>query len=222
MPSTVVHVGFAALVGTALLSDYFDARAVLIVMGFAAFPDVDTFIGLWFLDGGHRTVLHNVLLPTALLAVVWWDVERREDSVILRRWGVSGYRVAWVGILGGWLVAHVMLDAFHNGVNLLWPLHDEFIDLSGHFLVSDQRGFEQTFLEIETAEDGGRAVAEDDSFGSSDEMHYYTGADPGPDADENAERWFYLFDRGEFAVLALSGYLIAGWRLFEKRRGEDP
>lgn len=218
MPSTLVHVGFGALIGTALLSDYFDSRAVLLVMGLAAFPDLDTFVGLWLVDGGHRTVLHNLVLPFALLAAIWWDVERREESFILRRYGAYGYRVVWVGILGGWITAHVLLDAFHNGVNVLWPFHDEFVDLSGHLLISDERGLEQTFLEFETAEDGSRAVSEGDSFGSSDEMHYYTGADPGPGADEDAERWFYLFDRGEFAVLALTGYLAAAWRIVGERR----
>lgn len=217
MPSTLVHVGFAALIGTALLADRFDARSILVVMAFAAFPDLDTFVGLWILDGGHRTALHNLVLPSVLLLGVWADANRGEHSVIRSQWGPDAHRVAWVGILGGWIVAGVLLDAYHNGANLLWPLHDELIDLSGHLLISDQRGIEQTFISLETAEDGSKQVAEGDSFGAADEMHYYTGADPGPDADADAERWFYIFDRGEFKLLALTGYLSAGWRLYEER-----
>lgn len=222
MPSTLVHVGFAALVGTALLADRFDARALLVVLAFAVLPDLDTFVGLWLFEGGHRTALHNLVLPTVLLVGLWADALRGRDSVLRSRWGPGAYRVAWVGILGGWVVAGVLLDAYHNGANLLWPLHDEFIDLSGHLLISDQRGIEQTFISFESGADGGTAVAESDSKGSSNETHYYTGADPGPDAEADAERWFYLFDRGEFMLVALAGYLAAGWRLYEERRPDFP
>jgi len=217
MPSTLVHAGFAALIGTALLADRFDARGIAVVVAFAVLPDLDTFVGLWVFDGGHRTALHNLVLPTVLLVGVWADARRGEESLLRSRLGPDAYRVAWVGVLGGWVVAGVLLDAGHNGANLLWPLHDEFIDLSGHLLVSDQRGIEQTFISVESATDGSTAVAEGDSRGSSNETHYYTGVDPGPDAEADAERWFYLFDRGEFLLLAVAGYLSAGWRLYAER-----
>ncbi|MGZ0746490.1 metal-dependent hydrolase [Haloparvum sp. AD34] len=222
MPSTLVHVGFAALIGTALLADRFDARALLVVLAFAVLPDLDTFVGLWLFEGGHRTALHNLVLPTVLLVGVWADALRGRDSILRSRWGPGAYRVAWVGILGGWIVAGVLLDAHHNGANLLWPLHDEYIDLSGHLLISDQRGIEQTFVSFESGADGGTTVADSDSKGASTETHYYTGADPGPDAEPDAERWFYLFDRGEFLLLAVSGYLSAGWRLYEERTPDIP
>lgn len=218
MPSTVVHVGFAALIAAALLGKHFDERALVVVMAVAAFPDLDTFIGLWLMDGGHRTVLHNVVFPSILLAVLWFDVFVREQSYVLRRWGAYGFRVAWVSLLGGWIVAHVLLDAYHNGVNLLWPLHDEFIDLSGHLLISDQRGIVQTFVEFDVGEDGTRQIAEDHSRGASDEHHYYTGADPGDDAPEDVERLFPIFDTGEYKLLGMTGYLVAAFRVWEHRR----
>lgn len=221
MPSTLVHVGLAALIGTALLSDYFDTRAILVVMAVAAFPDLDTFVGMWLMDGGHRTVLHNLVIPTTLLAIAWWDVKLRDQSWILRQWGAYGWRVTWVSLLGAWIVAHVLLDAFFNGVNLFWPLHDEFIDLSGHLLVSDQRGFEQTFIEFEADEDGGTRVSEDHSRGGTDDQHYWTIADMGPDADEDAERYGYVFDRGTYMVVALAGYFAAGFRIWEHRRDAE-
>ncbi|MFP8953229.1 metal-dependent hydrolase [Natrialbaceae archaeon A-arb3/5] len=218
MPSTLVHVGFAALIGTALLSDHFDARALAVVVAVAALPDLDTFIGLWLMDGAHRAVLHNLVIPTVLLALAWWDVRVRETSWILDRWGTYGWRVTWVSLLGAWIVAHVMLDAFYNGVNLFWPLHDEFIDLSGHLLISDQRGVEQTFVEFETGEDGSVGIGDDHSRGSTGEQHYVTVADAGPEADEDAERWGYVFDRGTYMLVAVTGYVTAGFRLWENRR----
>ncbi|WP_058366604.1 metal-dependent hydrolase [Haloparvum sedimenti] len=220
MPSTLIHAGFAALLAAALLTDDFDARALAVVVGAAVVPDLDTFIGLWLIDGGHRAVLHNLLVPSVLLIAAWVDVRRGADSRILARWGPGGWRLAWVSLFGGWIVAAVLLDAFFNGANLLWPVHDEFIDLSGHLLISDQRGFEQTFIEFERTADGGTAVGSDHSRGSTGEQHYWTYADMGPDADEDTERIGYVFDRGTYMVIALAGYATAGFRLLEARRGE--
>ena len=47
MPSTVVHVGLAGLVGAALLGDRFDTRAILFVMAATAIIDLDTLIGIY-------------------------------------------------------------------------------------------------------------------------------------------------------------------------------
>ncbi len=216
MPSTLVHVGFAGLLGVALLSRHFDARAILAVMAAAAFPDIDTFIGLWLMDGGHRTVFHNLVFPTIVLGVVLWDVYLREESYILNRWGAYGFRVAWVSIVGGWVIAHVLLDAFFNGVNLFWPLHDQFIDLSGRMIVSDQRGLVQTFIELERTVDG-TAVAAEHTRGTTEDTHYYTGVDPGPDAPEDVERWLPIADSGPLFVVMVSGYLAVAYRLLEER-----
>lgn len=212
MPSTVVHVGFALLIAAALLHEEFDTTAVVVVVAFAAFPDLDTFLGPVY-HGAHRTVLHNLFVPTAVLAAAVYDVRLREESLILRRWGERGYRLIWVGLLCGWIVAHVLLDAFFNGVNLFWPLHNEFIDLSGRLAVSDQRGIVQTFVELD-----GLSVTEEHSRGTTDDMHYYTGVDPGPDASEDVERFFPVFDRGTLAVVAVTGYVVAAYRLWESAR----
>lgn len=214
MPSTVVHVGLAALVGTALLSDHFDARAILVVMAAGAAADVDTFLGLW-IPGGHRTILHNLVWPALAVAAVWWDIRWRDTSLIRSRWGERGVRVVWVSLVGGWVVSQVLLDAFFNGANLLWPLHDEFIDLSGHLLVSDQRGLVQTFIDIEWGPDG-PAVGSEHSRGTSRETHYYTGVDPGPDASPDTERWLPIVDSGPLFVVAMAGYLVMAVRLIEE------
>ena len=212
MPSTVVHVGFGALVAAALLSTHFDRRSLLVVLGVTAFPDLDTFFGfVW--TGAHRAAFHNVILPLAVFAVIFWDVRFRDDSYVLSRWGARGYRLASVAVLGGWLVAGVLLDAFHNGANLLFPLHDEFIDLSGHLFLSNERGVVQTFISFD-----GFSIADEHSVGTTADTHYYTGVDPGPDAPEDAERLFPVFDTAELALLAVTGYIVAAFRL---RDGSD-
>jgi inner membrane protein len=207
MPSTVVHVGFAALVAAALLGTHFDRRSLLVVLAVTAFPDLDTFLGLVW-TGAHRAALHNVVLPLVVFGVVFWDVRLRDDSYVLSRWGAQGYRLASVAVLGGWLVAGVLLDAFHNGANVLFPLHDEFIDFSGHLYLSNERGVVQTFISFD-----GFSVANESSVGTTADTHYYTGVDPGPDAPEDVERIFPVFDTAELALLSVTGYVAAALRL---------
>lgn len=218
MPSTVVHVGFAALLGVALLGDRVTPRAVLLVMAAAALPDLDTVLGLW-VTGAHRTVLHNLVLPAFLLGILLWDVHWRETSYVLARWGRDGYRVAWVSVVGGWLVAQVLLDAFFNGANLLWPLYDQFIDLSGQFYLSDRDGLVQTFIELERGTNGeGLRIGADHVRGTSRDFHYSTGVDPGPGFPPDVERRFPIASQGTLFVIAVAGYLAAAFRLWEARQ----
>jgi len=159
--------------------------------------------------GAHRAYLHNLVLPLAVLALVAWDARR--DDGYLRRHGPRAHKLAAVGVVVGWLVAGVLLDGFYNGVNLLFPLHDEFIDLSGHLYLSDQRGVVQTFVSFD-----GFDVAPEDTVGTTADTHYYTGVDPGPDAPEDAERVFPVLDTGTLAVVAVTGYAVAAYRLWSR------
>ncbi len=105
------------------------------------------------MPGTHRAAFHNVwvvLIPGALLL---WDVKFREESYVLNRWGAYGYRVAWVTLVAV-LFAHILLDAFFNGVNLFWPVHDRFYDLSGKLMYTNQRGLVQTFVEFDSSTGG--------------------------------------------------------------------
>lgn len=217
MPSTVVHVAIAGLLGLALLGDEFDTRAILIVMGVTALIDLDTLIGI-YVPGTHRAALHNVwvvLIPGTLLL---WDVKFRAESYVLDRWGEYGYRVAWVSLVAV-LFAHILLDAFYNGVNLFWPVYDRFIDLSGKLVVTTDRGLVQTFVELES-ETNGVAVSPDTARGTTADTHYSTGFDPSRgDPDPAVERVFPIAETGERFVLTVAGYLAVGYRILEERRG---
>ena len=206
MPSTVVHVGLAGMMGAVLLGDRFDTRAILFVMAATAAIDLDTLIGMYW-TGTHRAALHNVFVVLVPAIVLFWDVRLREESYVLNRWGTDGYRVAWVTLVTV-LVAHILLDAFYNGANLFWPVHDQFFDLSGSLLISNQEGLVQTFTES-TAR------------GTTADTHYWTGFDPGPDAPPDTERQFYLAERGELFVVSVAGYLSVGYRIWEDRRDGD-
>ncbi|QLK26392.1 metal-dependent hydrolase [Natrinema zhouii] len=211
MPSTVVHVAFAGLLGVALLGDEFDTRAILLVMGCSALLDLDTLIGI-VVPGTHRAALHNVWLVLVPAAVLLWDGAVREESIARKRWGESAPRIAWV-TLAALLFAHILFDAFFNGVNLLWPVHDRFYDLSGSLLVTDQRGLVQTFVELDP---GG--LAESTARGTTENTHYRTGFDPARDEPATGvERIFPIAATGERFVLTVAGFTAVIVRIAEDR-----
>lgn len=213
MPSTLVHVGLAGLIGAALLADYFDARSVLTVMAATAFIDLDVFVGLVF-PGTHRAAFHTLLLPLALGALLYYDfrVRGRERSWVRARWGARGVRVGWVSLVAVTL-AGIAPDLFFNGVNLFYPVHDRFYDLSGHLIYSDQRGLVQTFVDFELR------PSDPEQIRTTENTHYRTGVDPSRDSEpEEVERIFYIFTSGERLLLALTGYTVVGMRLWTERR----
>ncbi|WP_226041739.1 metal-dependent hydrolase [Natrinema sp. DC36] len=214
MPSTVVHVAFAGLLGVALLGDEFDTRVILFVMGCSALLDLDTLIGI-VAPGTHRAALHNVWIVLVPAALLLWDGTLREESAVRDRWGTCGHRVAWT-TLAALLFAHVLFDAFFNGVNLFWPVHDRFYDLSGSLLITDQRGLVQTFVELE-----GSAVAESTARGTTENTHYRTGFDPTRDEPATGvERIFPIAATGERFVLTVAGLTAVLVRVVEDRRSD--
>lgn len=216
MPSTVVHVGLAGLLGIALLGDTFDTKAILVVLAATAIIDLDTLIGI-YVPGTHRAALHNVWVVAVPGALLLWDVKLREQSYVLERWGAYGYRVGWVTLVTV-LFAHILLDAFYNGVNLFWPVYDRFFDLSGKFIISNHRGIVQTFIELESA-NGGTSVADSTARGTTDDTHYSTGFDPTrEEPPEDVERIFPIAYSGELFIVAVSGYLAVAYRILEDRR----
>jgi hypothetical protein len=218
MPSTLVHVALAGLVGAALLAEEFDGRTIAVVMAATAFVDLDVFVGL-VLPGTHRAAFHTLLFPLALGALLYYDLRISERSRILDRWGARGARVAWVSVFAV-TVAGIGPDLFLNGVNLFYPLHDQFYELTGRLVYSDQRGFVQTFVEFDfelLTEPAARAT--DETVRTTENTHYRTGVDPSRgETTEDVERIFYIVTSGERLLLALTGYAVVGLRLLEERR----
>ncbi|WP_435154779.1 metal-dependent hydrolase [Haladaptatus sp. DFWS20] len=202
MPSTVVHVAVAGLLATSLLSDHFDGRAAVVVMAAAALPDLDTLVGLW-VPGGHRAVLHTLLIPMGIGALLLAD--RANGNWIRRRWGESGVRIAWVSLIS-LLVAGIGLDLFTNGVNAFYPLHDQFYSVSGKLQFSNEEGFVQTFIEPHAR-------------GSTENTHYRTGFDlaRGPDPNQK-ERVFPIVRSGRQLLFGLMSFGILGFRVWESRK----
>jgi hypothetical protein len=205
MPSTLVHVAIAGLVGTALLGSAFSRRAIVLVLAVAALPDLDAFVG------PHRALGHTFLMPAVLALLLVVDLRGRgEKSLIRRLGGTTGPRVAAVAVVG-LFVGGILPDLFTNGVNVLYPVHDAFYRVNGELLLSNQRGVVQTFVEL------GKGPV-----GTTESVHYSTGVDPTPgDEPENVERVFYVVQSGTQLLLVFLGFGVVAARLFEEGRGQD-
>lgn len=207
MPSTVVHVALAGLVGTALLANAFSRRTILLVMAVTVLPDLDTFLGL-VVPGIHRAAFHTLTIPVLVGAILLWDTRVREDSFV-DRYGPNARRVAWT-CLAAVVLAGIGPDLFWNGVNLFYPLHDRFYELSGKIVISNQRGLIQTIWE----------TAEHSSPGTTETVHYSTGVDPSPGTEpENVERIFPVVNGGIQMLIVISSLVVVGARLWETRNG---
>lgn len=220
MPSTLVHVAIGGLVGAALLTDQFDARAVAPVLAAAAFPDLDTFLAP-LVVGAHRSLLHTLLLPAGLAAVLAYDTRTTRAGAWLSarsstfrpgrvrgRWGTRGVRLAWVG-LASLLIGGIAPDLVTNGVNAFYPLHDAFYTVDGELVLSNHRGIVQTFVELSPEPDAP----------STGERTYVTGVDPSAGEEpENVERIFPVVTAGWQLLVVLTSACLLSVRLWESRR----
>ena len=192
MTSTLVHLALGALLAAALLEAEFDARSLGVVLAATAFPDLDTFIGI-----------------VAIGALIYYDTRHRESPVLSTPRAV---RVAWVA-LAAYAFAGIGPDLFTNGANLLYPLHDQFVSLSGHVWWTDQRGLVQTLWE--PASDGRGGTLR----GTTQTVHYATAVDPAPGPDPaEAERIVPIFDSGLQFLLLVLGAVVAAERLRRARK----
>ncbi|MCT9097535.1 metal-dependent hydrolase [Haloarchaeobius sp. HME9146] len=213
MPSTVVHVALAAIIGCALLGPAFSGRALLVVMGLTAFVDLDVFLG-FVLVGAHRAAFHTLLFPAALAGILAFDLLADRPSKLAARFGPHAPRIAGVAVVGA-VFGAIGPDLMTNGVNVFWPLHDQFYALTGKLHLSNQEGIIQTFVEFENGEPT-KKVAK----GSTREFQYYTGVDTNPDRTGEPvtrERIFPLVDSGVQLLLVLTGGFVSAARLWEER-----
>jgi len=217
VPSTVVHVALAGLIVAGLLpEEYFDGRAVAVAAGLTVLPDLDVFFGS-VIAGAHRSLGHTLFLPALLAGLVWLDL-RRETPLVVRLLGPGGGVVAGAGLVGTTL-AGIGLDYVVNGVNLFWPVHDQFYAADGKVVVSNQRGLVQTFLDLspEPPSDGGGGGG--GRKRTTQNTHYSTGVDPSRgDEPENVERVFPLVRSGWQLLLVAAGTVVVAARLRLSRR----
>ena len=219
MPSTVVHAGFALLVGAALLGRAYDRRAVLVLVGVVVFADLDVFTSL-VVEGSHRAMFHTFLIPLFVGTYLLADTRWREESLIRARIGDDGVRVAWVAI-AVFCLAAVGLDMFTAaGVNPFYPLFDQFYAFNGRIRWTSVEGLTQTFVEVKQESPdpatggGGGASVDVGQQGSSQEYRVGSGVDPtrGPEP-ANVERVFPVVYTGWQTSITVFGLVVTAVRL---------
>ena len=219
MPSPFVHAGFALLIAAALLKGAFDRRALAVILAVLLFPELDTFAG-WYLDGAHRALLHNLLIPIVAGGLLYYDIRLREQSWLRARFGDWGVRVAGVALFVH-VFAHVLLDYAHlDGVNLFYPLFDSFYRLDGELSLSTSEGIVQTFIEIAEDTETGHQHVDAGQTGTTDTVHVSSPVDPSDDGGEGPpERLFPFAWHGWQLYLIVAGlFTVAAKRL----QGDEP
>ncbi len=179
MVTSTVHAAVAFLLAVGLLGSSYDRRALAVVLGIVLFPEVDSAFGL-VMDGAHRTVLHTLLTSVVAAVVVYWDTSR-DGSWIRGRWGAYGVRLAWVGVFVH-TFAHLGLDWAHlSGINVVWPLVDQFVTLDGELYLSSTEGVVQTFVDIAVDPDTGQQTVDAGQSGTTATTHVSTPVQPEKD-----------------------------------------
>jgi len=206
MPSSVVHVAAALLLAGLCLGEAYSSRAALVVAVAAVVPDVDAFVGL-VVPNAHRAALHNAFVPLVLAALLAYDVRVRRTSWLRSRFGPHAPRVAAVAVLSIAFAA-TGLDFVTNGVNLLYPLHDQFYTFSGRVEFSSAKGLVQTFVQPV----GGPAS-------TTHNTHYSTIVNPSPPGAHAATptRIAPVVESGWQLWLAALGYGSFAWRALAGR-----
>lgn len=218
MPSTVVHAGFALLLAAGLLKGSYDRRALAVVLLIVVLPEVDSFLGP-VMPGAHRTVGHNFVFPAAIGVLLYYDTRLRSTSALRERFDDRGVHIAWVCLFVHFF-AHVFLDWAHlEGVNALWPLHDEFFRLEEKILLSTTDGFVQTFVDIELDPDTGERTVDAGGTGTTESVHVNNPVEP--DSPENLvdveaiDRRFPIANRGWRLYLIVVGVFAVVARRFQ-------
>jgi len=109
MPNWAIHL-LVPLLALLILGRKEDHKYILLLLPFAVFPDIDTFVT------EHRALLHNIFIPLVLVLI----------GISLKKMRTIFFITAF------YFASHVILDLFGGGVVLFYPFYSEmaFIDAS--------------------------------------------------------------------------------------------
>ena len=219
MPTSVVHAALAFVLAVGLLGAYYGPRALAVVLAVIIAPELDALLG-FVMPGAHRTVLHTMVLSAVLAGLVYWDI-RRPDSWLRNRWGDYGVRVAWVALFVH-VFAHIALDWTHlDGINILWPLVDQFVALDGELYISSE-GLVQTFVDVSLDPATGQQVVDAGQSGTTQSVHVSTPVQPTKEPEGPVDRRFPIAVGGWQLYLILVGaFTLIARRIQTPRRQHD-
>lgn len=210
MPPTLYNVALGVLVGLALLGAAFDRRSILVVAVAAALSDADAVVSL-LVDGATNAAFHTVFIPLVVGTAVLWDTMFAEHSRIMDRFGWWGARTAWVA-LAAWVFAGILPDlASESGVNLFYPLHDQFYSVDGAFYYSTEDGIVQSYIGL-----GDDHLIAVDRLGTTAEHHVPSWINPTGERglDLGADRRLSLVETGWQLVVvatAAAALVVRSW-----------
>lgn len=202
MPSVIFHIAIAILIITGIFEEKLNLKTIFLVIAVIMVPDLDALTEIFWL-GTHRTLLHNLYIPLILSIIFIYDFYIRDNSYIQKNWGIYGKKLTIVIIFCLTFVS-IGLDLFYNGVNLFWPIYDQFFILNGPIYYSTEEGLKLALFEIEKA-------------GPTSEVHLRTGFDMVQGTDPpNIERIFVLFGTGNQFLISVLAFIIVTWKLSKK------
>lgn len=219
MPSSLFHAALGALIGIAILEEDFDRWALIAILTAAILPDIDSFLAIWF-PGAHRVVLHNIFVVAVPALLGYYLFRVRDSSFLERHWGAAGERVFWTAVLVV-AAAGIAPDMFRSGVNLFYPMHDQFYRFTGNVLLSTQHGVVQTLFNVSDA-----------AIGTTQELYYSTGVESGKqlaadsggsggDASTPQDRRFPVFGNGMQLLLSILSFGIVAYQMHRHKSREN-
>jgi len=125
MPSFGWHFALTLLVIASLLKEN-ERKKALMLLPFGILSDIDAFIGI------HRATLHNIFIILAPIFAFLIVRHKKEESG------------KYFFLASSLLALHVLLDAFHTGVFLLYPLSKESYDFK-FWLGVNEKGLSASF-----------------------------------------------------------------------------
>ena len=128
--------------------------------------------------------------------------------------------MAWVALFAH-VFAHIALDWTHlDGINLLWPLVDQFVALDGELYISSE-GLVQTFVDISLDPAASQQVVDAGQGGTTQSVHVSTPVQPTKEPEGPVDRRFPIAVGGWQLYLTLVGAFTLVARRLQTPTGEQ-
>lgn len=205
MPSTVIHLSLAFIIACTLIpNNMFTVKSLLIVSAPVIFLDIDAFFYV-VEEGLHRTLFHNVVLPTVIVLIFFYDIFIRDESYTKKRFDKTTATILIATSYTAVVIAGLGLDFADTGVNLFWPIHDQFYTLEGKFVLSSEKGIVETFSEF----------GDEESASTTDNVVYNTPINPSSPSE--SERVYPIAYKPWQLVLIIASIVLVPIKIIQAK-----
>lgn len=205
MPSTVIHLSLAFIIACVLIpNDRFTVRSLLVVSIPVIFLDTDAFFYV-VEEGLHRALFHNIIIPTVIVLIFFYDMFIRDESYIGERFNNTTATILIATSYTAVVIAGLSLDFADTGINLFWPIHDQFYTLEGKFVLSSEDGIVQTFSEFSSGE----------SASTTDSVVYNTPINPSSPSE--SDRVYPIAYKSWQLVLMIASVVLVPMKIIQAK-----